>query len=302
MEPALYTEDDRFRALLERWIDGDVTAAEERELFRLAQNDAFRQAALDGYLQFPETDHATVVRELRTRVHRPAPTKFQIFPWWMAVAAAMALLLAGWWFWPTQEQASAPVAAVEEKALETPEQIPDTAPLAMRSDKPAAAPPPAPAADPARAAKKSKPDAPLRDRPDTPIEAADIAAAEEAMSAKPLPPADAAPTRSAPMTPQMPAGKAAEPQKEKAAPEVWWQDLQRYLRTNARLTPEARNNNISGSVRLRGRLQPDGKLTDITFEETLGYGIERQALLLMQGFNWPIGKDTLLEIDVRFVR
>ncbi|MDX2135611.1 MAG: hypothetical protein SFV52_12515 [Saprospiraceae bacterium] len=302
MEPALYTEDDRFRALLERWIEGDVTAAEERELFRLAQQDAFRQAALDGYLQFPETDHDTVIRELQARIQRPASPGLQIFPWWLAVAAAMALLLAGWWFWPVQEQASGPVAAAEEKTMEMPEQIPDTVPLAMRSEHTAAPPAPAPAADPARATKKSKSDAPVTIQPGSPAGAADIAAAEEAVSAKPLPPADAAPTRSAPMATQMPAGKAAEPQKEKAAPEVWWQDLQRYLRTNARLTPEARNNNISGSVRLRGRLQPDGQLTAITFEETLGYGLEKQALLLMQGFNWPIGKDTVLEIDVRFVR
>jgi hypothetical protein len=301
MPQAPHTEDARFQTLLERWAAGDVTAAEERELLHLAKDDVFRKEALEGFLQFPEADHAGHLSSLRVRMPASTPgmPRWRIYTWSAAAAAAL-ILCSIWWLRPTSAEQNAsdnaPIAAVEEKKADPLTAPKSQTPETISRTKPTPAKPLPPAGQPASGGRGE--DAAKKEALE------EVAMASESKKEKM---ADALPpSRSAPVKPA-PAGTKPTPvlgnnQEKLKTPDLWWNDFQRYLRTNARLTPLARNNNISGAVRLRGHLIPEGRLVDIEFAETLGYGLEVEALRLMQDYNWPVNKDSVLEVEIKFVR
>jgi len=301
MTHAPHTEDARFKTLLERWAEGDVTAAEERELLQLAQNDAFRKEALDGLMQLPEADHATRLSNVRKRMHTaaaPGAARWRIFTW--SAAAAVLILCSIWWLRPptAEKNASnnAPIAAVEdEKKLdELPEQI-NRVPETTTPSKPSTSKPLPPAVQTVPGGRDD-----VAAKKDALKEPQMVSESRDEPMADALPPLRSAPVIPAPANAK-PAPAPVTKEKLKT-PDIWWLDFQRYLRTNARLTPLARNNNVSGAVRLRGRLKPNGQLTDIEFSETLGFGLEVEALRLMQDYNWPLNKDSVLEVEIKFVR
>ncbi|MFZ4634759.1 MAG: hypothetical protein ACOYNO_11180 [Saprospiraceae bacterium] len=303
MPQAPHTEDARFQTLLERWAAGDVTAAEERELLHLAKDDVFRKEALEGFLQFPEADHAAHLSSLRVRINASAPgqgmPRWRVYAW-SAAAAAVLIACSIWWLRPTSAEQNAsdnaPIAAVEEKKADPLTAPKSQTPETISRTKPTPAKPLPPAGQPASGGRGE--DAAKKDALE---EVAIASESKQEKMADALPPARSAPVNPAPAgakpTPPSP------PSQIRILPnDIWWQDLQRYLRTNARLTPLARNNNVSGTVRLRGHLIPEGRLVDIEFAETLGYGLEVEALRLMQDYNWPVNKDSVLEVEIKFVR
>jgi hypothetical protein len=81
-----------------------------------------------------------------------------------------------------------------------------------------------------------------------------------------------------------------------------WSGFQEYLRRNARLPETARQNNISGSVRLKFRLDEQNQPRDFQTLKPLGYGCEAEAIKLIQAFNWQRGLNPEVIVDIPFVR
>ncbi len=115
MNPSVHTDDARFLELLERWISGEFTRSDERELRALTEADAFRREAWEGFSSLPETAHQVYLERLRQRL-RPASGGRRVpFGMWAAAAAVFLLLLAAVYFLPriTSEQTN-PVAQTSE--------------------------------------------------------------------------------------------------------------------------------------------------------------------------------------------
>ncbi|MDO8365511.1 MAG: energy transducer TonB, partial [Saprospiraceae bacterium] len=81
-----------------------------------------------------------------------------------------------------------------------------------------------------------------------------------------------------------------------------WSNFQEYLRRNARLPEAARQNNVSGVVRLKFRLDENNQATDFQTLRSLGYGCDEEAVRLVKAYKWLRGNDPELTIDVSFVR
>jgi len=79
-----------------------------------------------------------------------------------------------------------------------------------------------------------------------------------------------------------------------------WENFRDYLRRNARLPEAARNNNISGSVRLQFTVGPDGKPASVQFLQKLGYGCEEEAERLVRRFDWAPPGAAPVVVDVPF--
>lgn len=85
-------------------------------------------------------------------------------------------------------------------------------------------------------------------------------------------------------------------------PSGGWDAFNEYLRQNARLTPEARNNNISGTVRLQFSVNGNGEPQNFITLRSLGYGCDEEAVRLIKNWDWVPGKIPLVTVEVRFVR
>lgn len=100
MNPSVHTDDARFLELLERWLQGDFTRTDERELHALAEKDDFRREAWEGFIALPEGRHEIHLEALRQRL-RPRPGSKRIpIGMWSAVAAVFLLLVFAIYFWP----------------------------------------------------------------------------------------------------------------------------------------------------------------------------------------------------------
>jgi hypothetical protein len=337
MKPSAQSDDARFLELLQKWQSGDFTQADEQALQTLARGDAFRQEALEGFLLSAEHDHAQQLDRLRLRLRPAQPReKRRWLPLGLRVAAALALLLSAWWFW----RQPAPLPTDQTVALETPtapaEQTPSVAaaPAPSEADPTAAAPnrarpeagpgsaAAAPAAPPTREEEaKTAPTATNADMAAEPAAAPPAAAAlpatDDASSADALR-QESAKKESAPETVEnigeddVPTALNSAPrparQKAKASPVQGsepvggWPAFRQYLNDKARLPEAARQNNVSGVVRLRFALDAQGRPGGFTVLRGLGHGCEVEAQRLIQGYNWQRGADSVLTVDVRFIR
>ncbi len=81
-----------------------------------------------------------------------------------------------------------------------------------------------------------------------------------------------------------------------------WDAFNEYLRQNARLTPEARNNNVSGTVRLEFTVNGNGEPQNFMTLRSLGYGCDEEAVRLVKTWDWVRGKSPNVTVEVRFVR
>ena len=81
-----------------------------------------------------------------------------------------------------------------------------------------------------------------------------------------------------------------------------WERFREYLRQNARLTTEARNQNVSGVVRLQFAVLSDGTPTNFTVVRRLGYGCEEEGIRLIKEWEWIPGKYNFLTVDIAFNR
>jgi len=130
--------------------------------------------------------------------------------------------------------------------------------------------------------------------------ASDKVAATEA--AKP-----AAPATTAPMKKKADSAFASEPPKPllsspAATPNGGWDNFQDFLRRNARLPEAARNNNVSGSVRLQFTVGPDGKPANVQFLQKLGFGCDEEAERLVRSFDWAPPGNAPVVVVVPFRR
>ncbi len=87
-----------------------------------------------------------------------------------------------------------------------------------------------------------------------------------------------------------------------AAPNGGWDAFHDFLRRTARLPAEARNNNVSGKVRLEFTVGPDGKPANVRVVRALGFGCDEAAMRLIRLFDWsPAGAGPVV-VEVPFVR
>lgn len=357
MNPTVYTDDARFLELLERWLQGDFTRGDERELRALAETDAFRREAWEGFLSLPEANHKTHLETIRRNLqHRPAGRRIPI-GMWTAAAALFILLIAAIYFLPQwNEKETAPMAQSAEQtptAPATSQALTDSAvageSLAVADESagmPRVAPTPRTEHLPLPAGRAKAADEVLssseKSRADKPEER------KMATQPSPVPPAGEL-SRPADTNNTFPGGPAANvvltkpadtdivqvkedaespdrrlaegkkkadrvaaaQQKQPAVPDPFssgatpaggWEEFNRYLRRNARLTDAARNNNVSGNVRLQFMVGQDGKPANIRILQTLGYGCDEEAIRLIQSVYWTPGGPGATTLDIPFVR
>ncbi|MEO6039696.1 MAG: TonB family protein, partial [Saprospiraceae bacterium] len=85
-------------------------------------------------------------------------------------------------------------------------------------------------------------------------------------------------------------------------PAEGWVAFGEYLRQNARLPADARDHNVSGSVRLRFSVNANGDPQNFVVLHSLGYGCDEEAKRLVQNWNWVRGQQPEVTMEVRFVR
>ncbi len=86
-----------------------------------------------------------------------------------------------------------------------------------------------------------------------------------------------------------------------AGPSGGWDAFREFLRRNARLPEAARNNNVSGSVRLQFSVGPDGKPANVQVLQKLGYGCDEEAERLVRLYDWapPGAAPVVVEVPFR---
>ena len=91
-------------------------------------------------------------------------------------------------------------------------------------------------------------------------------------------------------------------QTDESEPEGGWEAFSEYLRQNARLTPEARNHNVSGTVQLQFNLNSNGDPQGFIVLRSVGYGCDQEAIRLVQNWEWARGRNPIVTVEVPFVR
>lgn len=124
---------------LQKWLEGDLTRSEERELRQIAQSEPFLADALAGLESQPEIDHVTHLSNIEQRLAQRVPhsakvrqltppmekEEAKVVPIrgldWRRIAAAVALLLVaagGMWFIGQSDQMTQGVAMQQEESAE----------------------------------------------------------------------------------------------------------------------------------------------------------------------------------------
>ncbi len=114
---------DKGNSLLKKWLDGDLTRQEERELEQLAKGDPMLADALAGLYAFSEKDHTAKISRLKKQLKKVTQEKLvrRIFflPRVAVVAAAAAIiggLAFGMWYFLENKRTSQHL-AVESQQL-----------------------------------------------------------------------------------------------------------------------------------------------------------------------------------------
>lgn len=340
MNPSVQHNDARFLELLQRWQSGDFSRADEQELNALAASDDFRREAMEGFMSLPEAAHEERLAALRIRLKkRVGGGRIIALPQILATAAALILLLVAIFFFPkSNEKEVIPVAQTQvesaEKdlpqapvsATETPEneRIAANAPAAKPISPPAenqslpssgagaavgetaAAEEVSALADEVKAediqpAFVAPPAAPAQSRA---LENAAGARSQENAKAKKAETADTV-WHDTDRKPGMDAEKKAAREKAlpmESAPANGWEAFSEYLRQNARLPAEARNRNVSGTVRIQFSINENGEPQAFVVLRSLGYGCDQEAIRLVQNWEWTRGQNPSVSVDVPFVR
>jgi TonB family protein len=324
-------EELRFQELLDRWTKGEITLSDERELLALSRDDDFRKEALEGLLSTPAEPHAATIASLKTKIQAKNTHKSRRFPlpFLLSIAAIGITLVAAVWFFNTKQRAQ------PENIAQIIEQ---TTPAAPRTDSNVTPQPDAiaNAASEYQQKANANPPASRNSYPsskDQPTAAEDLEAASDVvatenksspvngkaysesssvnrdkMHAEAAKPAPSLPAKNI----EAPGALAKESSKKmsdsitdaKRAPvdpfDDAWLD---YLRRNARLPEDARNHNISGSVRLQFTINDAGKAENIRVLEGLGYGCDEIAQKLLKAWTFPTGTNGVVRVqEIPFVR
>ncbi|MBL7783428.1 MAG: energy transducer TonB [Saprospiraceae bacterium] len=331
-----HSDDARFLHLLQKWQDGDFTRRDEQELQALVRDDAFRREAWEGFQEHPEVDHNVRLNALRARL-RPEQRRRRVWlPQAMAAAAVFVVLLAALWFFrgpapepvdtlaktetptlqtETMSDATATPAAEVPQALRKSVEPIAKADKAIRQEEGAGT-----VFSDAVSEKKQQDEIVATDDKQAP--AVVYSAAEEAESTKeskdlgdlataPPAPASRPPAEVEQMSTR--AKTAAKPQatapgqpasQANAMQEVDYNllGLQDYLHRNARLPEAARQNNISGFVKVSFDLDKKRRPKNFQILQTLGYGCDEEALRLLKAYNFSQFTQDTLTVEVPFVR
>jgi hypothetical protein len=82
-----------------------------------------------------------------------------------------------------------------------------------------------------------------------------------------------------------------------------WELFRTYLNSNARLSPQALSNNISGTVRVQFVLDSNNQPADFQVLKKLGYGCDEEAIRLIKAYSWQRdNSNNPVFVDVLFVR
>ncbi|MCW5924408.1 MAG: TonB family protein [Saprospiraceae bacterium] len=81
-----------------------------------------------------------------------------------------------------------------------------------------------------------------------------------------------------------------------------WEAFREYLRQNARLTAEARNNNVSGAVLVEFSVNANGEPQGFVVRRSLGYGCDQEAVRLIKNWEWVRGERPTVQVEIPFVR
>lgn len=337
-----YNKDKRLLELLEQWQTGQFTRADEQELQALTDSDEFRREAVEGFWALPEADHATHLASIRDRLRRRTGGRGLVLAYsriLTAVAAVAVLVLAVVWLFPSRQQSApsdleASKSPVENQPIasnlpEPPKEdknttggtLPSLDRLAKtRQDKPAS---PVPESgrvsdDDIFASKPGIAPMPQKRSDETPADVSTIQSSEPSESQgqyakmeqeeKEAAPGNAA-ARAEEMKDSASAGKSKDAQKKRppaalaaSAPVGGWSKFQEYLRRNARLPETARQNNVSGSVQLRFRLDENSQTIDFQILRSLGFGCDEEAIRLIKSYAWQRGVNPEITLEVPFVR
>jgi TonB family protein len=346
------TDDERFNALIEKWMAGDFRATDEQALKALTESDPFRREAWQGLLAAPEEDHARQLDALRSRLQegRPAAPTVPFYRPWAAVAAAVVFLIVGYW-WIQSRKIIIPSGQIADKEVAAPTRETDAteglntvaaAPEAHRSALPRqqealkkeqewSAKPAAPVVS--AVADEDVSGASLSSAPAVEevmaVEADDRAGQEEHAKSKEiskpmatLPPAAPSVAKPQPVVAEdnMAKKSAAHRTKDKAnmdsvrstlqketlparsTPTGGWDEWTAYLRQNARLTPEARANNVTGNVIIQFSVNASGDVVNVVYIRRVGYGCDEEALRLIRSWEWTAGRNPVVQVEVPFVR
>lgn len=326
-------EDLRFQELLDRWAKGEVTRADEQELLALSRDDDFRKEALDGLWSTPAEPHARHLASIKARLQAKNTQKrrFLPLPFLMAFAAVSITVVAAIWFFSNRPAAELPIAEKvespkpESNTRDTNQNQDAIALLDQKKTTPALSNGPdynrsldnipvaksdqAATEDGAANALEADESRAMQDiAGNQEAENADLALEQkkaESIQAPPGAPAKPILTpeaaRDAVATKKSSSDKAAA--RAKDAPELISDALRDYIRRNARLTEAARNQNISGSVRLQFAINEAGKAENIVVLKGLGYGCDEIAQKLLRAWDFPTGnKRSGIELEIPFVR
>ncbi|MEZ4920168.1 MAG: energy transducer TonB [Saprospiraceae bacterium] len=85
-------------------------------------------------------------------------------------------------------------------------------------------------------------------------------------------------------------------------PAMGWDAFDEYLRRSALLPIEARNNNVTGVVRLEFSIDPGGSAFNFVVLQGLGYGCDEEAIRLVSAKEWLRGSGGRTRVDVWFRR
>lgn len=329
--------DARFLELLQRWQSGDFSRADEQELNALAASDDFRREAMEGFMSLPEAAHEERLAALRIRLKkRVGGGRIIALPQILAAAAALILLLVAIFFFPkSNEKDVAPVAQTQvESAGKDLPQAPVSATETPENERIAANEPAAKPISPVTENQASSgAGASVVESENAAAEEvsalADEVKAEDNQTAYATAP-PAAPAQSRALEnaagenpkakkaettdtiwhdtdrkPDMDAEKKAAREKAlpmESAPANGWEAFSEYLRQNARLPAEARNRNVSGTVRIQFNINENGEPQAFVVLRSLGYGCDQEAIRLVQNWEWTRGQNPSVTVDVPFVR
>ncbi|MDX2281144.1 MAG: TonB family protein [Saprospiraceae bacterium] len=326
-------EDLRFQELLDRWAKGEVTLADEQELLALSRDDDFRKEALDGLWSTPAEPHAQHLASLKTRIQAKNQQKrrFIPLPFLMAIAAVSITVVAAIWFFSNRPAAELPIAEQvaspkpESNTRDTNQNQDAIALLDQKKTTPALSNGPdynrsldnIPGSKTDRIAKTDHAVNALEADESRTMQdiagnqeaenadfakeqkKAEITQAPAAAPAKPILTPEA--SKEAVATQKATSDKA--PARAKDASELISDALRDYIRRNARLTEAARNQNITGTVRLQFDVNAAGKAENIVVLKGLGYGCDEIAQKLLRAWDFPTGnKRSGIELEIPFVR
>jgi len=315
---------------LKKWLSGDIGWQEEKALRKAASEDPFIADAIDGFEQFPESNHTEKIHQLNKRIRkRTAPARKMPT---RAIAATLLFLVTGGLFWfvnqtaftsAESELAHQPTMEKSVPALEVPlPEAPiskireDVSSVSTFQDRPTSTKSESnqqPKQETAKKERSRKIVSQSRIRPkseaaeeveETIADQSTLLPEEEEQVSTTKYETDASAiaqmkddTALNSYTAYQEAELASSAIKAPISRATYnpEQQILQYLQSNLQYPEAAISNEIRGVVRLEYQVNKRGKLRDVKVLNGLGYGCDKEAIRLLKGipFLMPSHKDTL---------